>query len=399
MKRISTMHTMKRESGAVSIFVVIFAALLLSVLTVGFVRLMIADQQRATNNDLSQSAYDSAMTGVEDVKRAIINYQNVCRTGTVAACSDLRARITKQDVCNAVVREENIITDSATSPDDEVLIQQSSGDAALGQAYTCVTLGLDTPDYIGEVAQNESKLIPLNGVTPFTSITVEWFTSKDAAGATAINVPAEKGGIAQPMLDQGSWPSDRPPVLRTGLMQVGSSFTLADFDAMKGDASNANTLFLYPTQSGNKNSSFKDRDPRASLDAKAPAIASSAPLQTNCSTSVTGDEGSYACSITLDVPAPIDGGTRTAYLRLTSLYNATHFRITLNGTDFRDVQALVDSTGRANNLFRRVQSRIDLLDTTFQYPDAALDLGGNLCKDFAVTAEGSSGAVCDPSKP
>ncbi len=61
----------KRQRGAVSIFAVVFSALLLTILTVGFIRLMVSAQQRAINNDLSQSAYDAALAGVEDAKRAV----------------------------------------------------------------------------------------------------------------------------------------------------------------------------------------------------------------------------------------------------------------------------------------------------------------------------------------
>ena len=54
----------RKESGAASLFAVIFSAMLLTILAAGFVKLMLKDQQQAINNDLSQSAYDAALAGV-----------------------------------------------------------------------------------------------------------------------------------------------------------------------------------------------------------------------------------------------------------------------------------------------------------------------------------------------
>jgi hypothetical protein len=54
---------------------------------------------------------------------------------------------------------------------------------------------------------------------------------------------------------------------------------------------------------------------------------------------------------------------------------------------FNGVQARVDSTGRANDLYRRVETRLDLNDTKFPYPEFEITMGGNgdIRKSFYVT--------------
>jgi hypothetical protein len=90
---------------------------------------------------------------------------------------------------------------------------------------------------------------------------------------------------------------------------------------------------------------------------------------------------------------------------LSGLYNGAHFKVNLkkggaNGTPvaFNGVQPIVDSTGRANDLFRRVQARIELT-SDMTYPDAVIDLDGDLCKNFTITNDDSgysNSATCTP---
>ena len=90
-----------KQRGAASLFAVIFATLLLTVLTVGFIKLMILDQQQATNNNLSQGAYDAALAGVEDAKRVV----RAAQTGNTAAT---QALVNFGDTCN-VIRRSGVV--------------------------------------------------------------------------------------------------------------------------------------------------------------------------------------------------------------------------------------------------------------------------------------------------
>lgn len=406
----------RRQSGAVSLFVVIFAMLILSVMTISFLRIMVTDQRQASDSDLSQSAYDSAQAGVEDAKRALLRYQATCRSSGAAACAAEALKVSSS-VCNrgvvstGAVSMSNVNGGTPTNP-GEVIVQRSSAtnDSVLNQAYTCLKIKLTTDDYIGQLSAGESRLVPLiteDGQT-FDTVTVRWFSNDDVSGAgSSLDIASGSSGV--PLLEQASWPANRPSVMRSQLIQVGSSFTLSSFDSTSGGQSNANTVFLYPIRGGAtgpivNTESFTARDIRKTSATGNPLPSS--PVQTRCATNISG--GGYACETSLTLPAPVGGGPiQVAYLRLTPYYNASHFQVILsqggpidalgsNLRKFKDVQPEIDSTGRANDLFRRTQTRVDLYDTSFPYPDATLDITGNLCKDFAVTNSTYIPGTCTP---
>jgi Tfp pilus assembly protein PilX len=394
MKNMST----NKQSGAVSLFVVIFAMLLITIVTVSFLRLMIGDLRQATNNDLSQSALDSARAGTEDAKRALLYYQRVCAQG-LPQCAQFENASSE---CNTALRIGDVVKSgdegaSAGGATGEIKVQQSSsGDAIFDQAYTCVTIQLNTDNVEGELANGTSKLVPLKGVAAFDRVRVSWYSQDDiSTPSTPINLPAQSASAPLPLNVQtgsGSWPVTRPPILRAQLMQYGPAITLSDFDIVTASSqSNANTLFLYPTNNASTaDTTFTGNDIRANsaTDTPDPDDKSSSPLATRCESSVAG--GGYSCTKTLILPDPIGGNknNRTAFLHLLPFYKGTHFEVRLfdgtNAVSFKGVQPLIDSTGRANDLFRRVQSRVEMTDAAFPYPQAAVDVTTEFCKDFTV---------------
>lgn len=400
------------QKGAVSIFVVIFAILLMSVVTVSFLRIMVNDQSQASANDLAQSAYDSAQAGVEDAKRALLWYQKQCQSDpNSSTCQNLATQLASSTCNKAVVGVAGVATATTDGTKyGEVQVQSSASetgdkrDEALNQAYTCVTLTLDTDDYVGNAAVNQPVLVPLKSVAQANvdAIKIEWFTTEDLSNSTgSVSFPAS--GAAKPLLDQASWTHDMPSLLRAQYIQVGSNFKLSDFDYYNSSSSqsNTNTLFLYPKSSGgNSTGSFLSDIRKESSGSYQPASTGTAPYPTNCSTTVSADV--YACAVTLSVPKPINGGTASdAYLLLMPFYNSTHFKITLvhngdpNPVKFKAVQPIADSTGRAGTLFRRVQSHIDLYQTN-PFIVGAVDVTGNFCKDFSVTDTAYYAGSCTP---
>jgi len=394
------------QTGAVSLFVVIFAMLLISIITIGFVRLMVQDQEQAINRDLSQSAYDSAVAGTEDAKRALLTYRTTCEDTTVAGrakCAQLATALNSTE-CNRGIQYVN---QGGTYAPGEVIIQKSATSEQLDQAYTCVKVALQTDSYDGMLEENTSKLVPLKVSGSFNTIVMKWFVRDNLAG-TNPNVTLSElgpGDTSPPLLSDTTWGNRRPPLLRTQLMQVGNNFTLTGFDTSSGDQSNANTMFLYPIGTTGTKSTAQDAFTIVTQDTR--RSGGIVPLGTRCSGTLA--DGGYACTARLRVPQPIGNTgsdlTRTAYLRLTALYNSTDFRVELYNdatlVKFDSVQPTIDSTGRANDVFRRLESRVDLVNTTFPYPEATVDITGNLCKNMVVTNDStkykSGSTTCNPN--
>lgn len=365
-----------KQRGAVSLFIVVFSALLITVVTIGFVDIMVKDQQQASTTDLSQSAYDSAQTGVEDAKRAIVRYQNICNSG--GDCPTAAAQINSQ-TCNAAVEKLSDVTVSGS----EIAIQTGSNTNALDQAYTCTKISLDTVDYLGKLAANESNLIPLSsGANSFDTIQIQWFSLKDLASTNNdyhVDLQATNGF---PLLQQSIWGLNRPSILQAQLIQFGSGgFKLSDLDTSDTNNSGVSTLFLYPSAVGLNSKSFAIDGRKTATDMQL----------IKCLPSL--NSGGYACSTSISLRHVAGGASGSiATLRLSALYNGSNYRITLldstkpagsNQVAFSGVQPEIDSTGRANNLFRRVQTRVESRDVNFPYPDDIVT--GNICKNFMVT--------------
>lgn len=366
----------KLQHGAVSIFIVIFAALLILVITIAFVGIMLKDQEQATSADLSQSAYDSAQAGVEDAKRALIQYQTICESE--GDCLSAKA-IIESDNCNdSISKLEDISIESG-----EVEIKTGDSDN-LNQAYTCVKVDIDTVDYLGTLDTDGFEMISLVGVSDFNRVKIEWFSSKNlnTDNDFSINLTNQLGGTQPfPLYNTDNWPENRPPIMQIRLIQHGSSFNLDDFDDVNSsNESNSNTVFLYPVSNLTLSEySFVTQDGRQTSSIK--------PTPVRCRASLAS--GGYSCSTTLVLPSPIGGGNKTAYLNLNSIYNRTDFKVSLyKGAElvkFGGVQPEIDSTGRANDLFRRVKVRVKLTDADFPHPVSAVYVSDGLCKNFIVT--------------
>lgn len=373
------------QKGVVSLFAVILSALLLTILTVGFTALMVQGQRQAMNNDLSQSAHDSALAGVEDAKRVI----RACQTGNATACSAL---YDQPNDCRIVARTG--IAGSAT--DKETIIRSSTGaddGSQFQQAYTCVNIHMDTPDFLVSLQEGVSDMVPLRASDDIDQIEIEWFSSDDLPAPTLASPPS---GVGLPPVS--GWGAAAPPLLRVQLISPGETFHVDD--TLNSSAA-SRTVFLRPTSPLGTGPA-----PVILLEGYARATDgtshSNAPYAVTCSVLPIGG-GGYACKAVLDL-ANIEisrEASKNAFLRLQTFYSTgeTSTRVTLkrdgNPVIFKGGQPSVDATGRANDLFRRVEARLET-GSTFIYPNYAADIENNICKDFSITEDIVTAGTCNP---
>lgn len=363
------------QQGAASLFAVIFSMLLLTVLTVGFIKIMITDQQRATNNDLSQSAYDAALAGVEDAKRVV----RASQEGILPA--DFLPE--KGSNCN-VIAQSGVV---ANSSNEETLIRSGTAGENFEQAYTCVKIQMNTPDFLYKAVKDRTQVVPLKATSDFDTIVLEWYRRDDednANNADATDPPEQ-------LPKENEWGANTPSLLRAQLINPGQTFDLAALDNTGATTFLKPKVLSNPTVGTELNVATRHR----ATDGQAHDNSTD---MTFCSREFTFSDA-YACKATLKVGTITQAASVNAFLRLNSLYKGASVKITLRNStgivNFDGVQPAVDSTGRANNLFRRVEARLHIGDD-FAYPDNAVELINSLCKDFSIADNSILPGQCKP---
>ncbi len=468
---------MKTRKGAASIYIVIFTTTLLGIIALSFVRLMLAESLRTTNYNLSQSAYNSALAGIEDAKIVLLRYQSCINNGAYASgggktgtnCQIYKDLFGSYDAASTTSQSCSVVgkllhPSQSGGNEKETLIQTRDNydTGTIDQAYTCVKIAAYTEDFLATLSsKNPTKLVPLRSdsdesQTSINRIQIQWFDDQnyldvadgdgfikdeysgfwkkgnktDLTGTTVSNV----GNYALASKDElGNGFSESvivPPAIQATLIQTSNAFTMGQFYASEGTSNtsktNRGTLMFRPTS--NKDMSFFNSRKLSTLEngnhsnmLPQNALAYSAnksyntPMDIYCQPN-DSTWGNYACSADFYVPSPIGDGSRnmsTSFLVLNLPYGGPQTDVSVkmlsckNPSDpinsmidastpnckvvyFANVQPMVDSTGRANDLFRRVESRIELADTNFPIANYALAMTDptskyGITKDYYAT--------------
>ena len=351
------------KKGVVSVFIVIFTTLLVGIIALGFVRLMLLDQKRSLNSDLAKSAYDAALAGVEDAKRALLKYEReICGGNSPERCREITERYMRGQNCDTV---QAILNNSNLG--QEVKVTTSEGNDSLEQAYTCVKIKYQTDNYVRDIQEgkNEAILIPINTTQGTNNITLEWYTNDDAQGKR-YNQGDLSSFSGNPIWKNNEEWGKKPPTLAVQFIQRGNN--------------NMHTMFLQPATSGQATANFASVDSNA-----ANPVANKVPPRVP----ITCDPARpYHCKVTLQFPQRINANDRNTFIKITKLYTP---KTTINasfggsGNKFNGIQPEIDVTGRSNYIFRRVKARAEYTSGLFPLPVAGFNVEGDICKSFEHT--------------
>lgn len=326
MKRSS--HQKIDQQGLVSIIVTLIIMAVLSLIVIGFAQLARQEQRRSLDRQLSTQAQFAAESGINSARNAI--------KGASAFTGDLTD-------CNAY---------NALSAADKAKF--GSLDLNDNTKVTCLLLKQGQIELLyGNVGADQSQSIPLNGSQAIDSVTIKW---KNTAGSTS---PVPTSTKFPP---KGTWSSGLG-VLRIELVPL-NGFSRASL------SSGRRVLFAYPEQV-----TATPEIAYGAINGATPVLGGNCGTSANCQVKITGLLASFP-------------GLKNYYLRVKSIYASSNLTVCVNdcaGTELRNAQVSVDSTGKAQDVIKRINARIPARPETGDlYPEYVLESIDSVCKRLTV---------------
>lgn len=427
----------KFKEGAASFYIVAISTLILVIVAASFAAVIISEVTRTSNDDLAQSAYDAALAGVEDAKLAFYSYQSCLENNgspidaSGLGCDKIKEWVEKGELdgyesCDMV----SVILDRKRESGG-VLVQESSVNNDMQQAYTCVKLS-DATDYKTTLtAENPTKIMRAHfndeekdedgktAVERVKSVVISWQRDTNEDQTKYSNLEDARKGIFGDK-------TPLPPVISLGLVQTAKDFTLDSFDMTnEKNQTNRGTLYLVPTdKTGLSKVDGKYEVASWNEETRINSIGEEGFLKSNDKTAENlpyvvrcADGGEYACTATIALPEPVDGdrsndtfmfvlsmpyadGSTDVRLQFCDKPNSCYevdeevegkTKMISHEVPLDKVQIVIDSTGRANDLYRRVETRLEPADKAYPFPLYAIevlgDSGSLIDKNISPTCE------------
>lgn len=331
-----TQQHRQREAGMVSILVTMILLIVISLIVLGFAQISRRNQRQTLDRQLSSQAFYAAESGVNDV-RNLIN-QAIASGTTIPA---------KTDCTNGSGPAASFYS-AGLNP------TLSSADNV---SYSCVMVDPSPTSLAYSDIGTTGTVVPMTSAdgNSFSTMTLTW-QSKTGSSTPTASCPSSANGVFTPT---SSWTCGYG-VLRLDLVPVpAGGMTTASLQ------NNTFTTFLVPVTSGVSTVGYGTSTAGNNL------VAAQC-TNTQCSMTITGL-----------------GGTRY-YMRLLSQYQDVSLQIAAKdslGTDIKiqGSQVVIDATGKAQDILRRIQVRLPLTTSTNLLSDYAVETTDSVCKRFVTT--------------
>ena len=412
----------KFRKGAASFYIVAFSTLILMIVAASFAAVIVSEVTRTSNDDLSQSAYDSALAGVEDAKLAYYSYENCRRSdGTMpaaAASADNTDGITCAELvwymehpdCNMVGNMLDRTKDDVVAIEEVNVNGSGDGNSSsnnMQQYYTCVEIKDSLKDYRGTLSASNmiktmrAKFDGDDVADKIEKVKISWYADTDYEGNLTSDGYTNMSGnnVVFPTLTNKK--AATPPTIFLAMVQTGLTFDINSFDVtQQNNQTDRGMIYLVPTNNANaaktgvpgnhngtKYENHVNKIGAGALSKSNDKTAQNLPYTVYCG---EASDNEFACSALIDLPKPI-GGVRNSdtFMFVVGLpygkaskssqvtfaleffcadsatscgkQSAVSEGETGNPTqaNLKGVQIQVDSTGRANDLFRRVETRLE----------------------------------------
>lgn len=341
----STIHILQRnklrrnEQGMVAIMTTLVLMIVISLIVLGFAQISRRNQREALDRQLSTQAFYAAETGVNDARKII---QEGVNNGLT---------VTDKTTCGG------------TGGGGFYAGLQPDIDPARNVKYTCLLVDAAPKSLQYSNIGTTSTIIPMisNNGANIRRVQLNWQTKQNTTTPTA-GCPTD----ANTFVPNGAatWTCGFG-VMRIDLVPTEGALTA------NGLRDNTMTIFAVPLSSGGTNN--------------VTYAAGTANANNRIGVSCNNSSG---CALRIDIPG---GSARNSYhLRVSSIYRDNS--LTVEGQnasggslEIRGAQAVIDVTGKAQDVLRRIKVAIPIRTTSKNlHSDYAIEMTGSLCKRYAI---------------
>lgn len=364
-----------KENGFASIIIVLTLVIILALMMLGFAKLQNSARLNALDRQLSTQAFYAAESGVNDAENAL---QKGYRTPPGSGG-------------NTCLNTSNPFT--LTDGSGNSINYNDTLNSASNVAYTCLMVDThpSTLEY-NPVGTSDSKYIT--------------FQAYDSAGNPApinsmeISWQAQDGSVVYSDRGVGNFPANNQWVTNAGGNAIGPGvirLSLTPLSSLAPTSLITNTLtaFLYPNGSATGN-------PGSINYAATNGAGTPAAYQQQGQIIGGGCKANNPQLKQCNVKITNLGGMSSVLLRFKSMYTPSDVAIKAYSSsdastgvlNIEGAQAVVDSTGKAQDELRRIQVRVPV-QAQYYFPEGVLDAAGSICKQLQVAPP----ATIDPGCP